>query len=164
MSDRIYKSRHADKLAGLLSSSFSSEEVMELYQESMKSLEDVAERYGEDFEYEGLSFGHAHRFGTEEKASARTVDEARQLELQGMQLLGNSDNLFEPDTAYFSADTFEGEFVYRPAHTYRGARIAGRITLRVEPRDAEEQLERDLEETVEEVLEDEGWNIPFLGD
>lgn len=164
MPDMIYNTKHAQRLRGLLSSSFDSEEVMELYEESMEAIGEVADRYGEDFKYEGLSFGHTHRSGSEELATADSVEDARALELQGMGLLGNSDNLFEPDAAYFSGESFDGEFVYRPAHTYRGARIAGRVTVRLDPGDSSEQMESDLEQAVDNVLEDEGWNLPFLGD
>lgn len=164
MRDKIYNSKHGRDVAGLVSGSFDSEEVVELYEKSMEALEEVAERYGEDFEYEGLSFGHKHGPVDKERSTARTLGEARQLELQGMELLGNSDNFSESDPAYFRGDSFEGEFVYRPSHTYRISKVSGRVTVRITPQGSSEQMQRDLGEAVDDVLEDDGWSIPFLGD
>ena len=164
MRDKIYNTKHGRDFAGLLPGSFDSEEVVRLYEDSMEALEEVADEYGENFEYEGLSFGHKQGPVDKERSKARSLEEARSLELQGMELLGNSDNFSEPDGAYFRGDTFEGEFVYRPSNIYRGSKAAGRVTVRITPQGTSEQMETDLEDAVENVLGDEGWNLPFLGD
>ncbi|MFB6144254.1 MAG: hypothetical protein ABEJ98_02990 [Candidatus Nanohaloarchaea archaeon] len=166
MEKPFYKNAHATKWFGIASGRFDSDEVMEYYERTMGNLEEVAEEYGREFGHEGVSFGKNLRYGSEEVAKAETVEEARELEAQGLDLLGNSSNFFEEDSAQFYTEdgTVTGHFTYKPGHYYRGANVAGRVTVWVdENEEIGDQEEQDLKDAVDDALNDEeGWELPLL--